>query len=452
MNLITRLVDADNEAVFGNKTAVLSRLKKSGANIPEGFGIPVDYFYSFCEANGLSAEEIDLIDDEKCQSYNKLLDILDNGKWEKELYEKMKKPFEYIHYPICVRSSGLNEDSKISSMAGFYMSCVNVRNYAEYLAAIRTCWKSAFHPHIINYNKKIGLKCKPIPLLVQHLQESIVSGVAFYTKEKIIVSASYGLCMGVVTGNNICDQYVWESTVNKWEKTIAYKDKCFIPLSDKDFLHYADCEDITIKWKNGLYQGFHQIDANEQFSIGLYAIRLTPPEDIRILPILTDKELEELKKSFRIYAERLGYNSADFEWCQDSENSFHLLQARPFLVNKFGRTITSWKSKLDNQYIGVPISQGVHTGKLIMYRSKEDLNLICEGDVVFMEIIPDDFMGIISKVGGIILRSDVLLSHCAIIARELGIPCVGGILPQNFTNGNIYTVDGNEGIVTLKND
>ena len=43
------------------------------------------------------------------------------------------------------------------------------------------------------------------------------------------------------------------------------------------------------------------------------------------------------------------------------------------------------------------------------------------------------------------------LSHGAIIARELGIPCVNGILhaTELLADGELVTVDGHLGIVTI---
>ena len=58
---------------------------------------------------------------------------------------------------------------------------------------------------------------------------------------------------------------------------------------------------------------------------------------------------------------------------------------------------------------------------------------------------------LVPLAGAIVERRGGMLIHGAIIAREMGIPCVNGIpdIMNLLQNGDFLTVDGDLGIVTL---
>jgi pyruvate,water dikinase len=58
---------------------------------------------------------------------------------------------------------------------------------------------------------------------------------------------------------------------------------------------------------------------------------------------------------------------------------------------------------------------------------------------------------LVPLAGAIIERRGGMLIHGAIIAREMGIPCVNGIpdAAELLENGQLVTVDGDLGIVTV---
>jgi pyruvate,water dikinase len=58
---------------------------------------------------------------------------------------------------------------------------------------------------------------------------------------------------------------------------------------------------------------------------------------------------------------------------------------------------------------------------------------------------------LVPLAGAIVERRGGMLIHGAIIARELGIPCVNGVRNAGdiLGNGDLVTVDGHLGIVTV---
>ena len=56
---------------------------------------------------------------------------------------------------------------------------------------------------------------------------------------------------------------------------------------------------------------------------------------------------------------------------------------------------------------------------------------------------------LVCRAAGVIERRGGMLIHGAIIARELGIPCVNGVIDLDVHNGDFLTVDGYLGIITV---
>ncbi len=75
------------------------------------------------------------------------------------------------------------------------------------------------------------------------------------------------------------------------------------------------------------------------------------------------------------------------------------------------------------------------------------------GSVIISEFTNSSFTLVMSKAGAVVTEIGGTLSHAAIVCRESKVPCV-----TNCTNamkiiqdGDLVTVDGNDGIVTVLN-
>ncbi len=103
------------------------------------------------------------------------------------------------------------------------------------------------------------------------------------------------------------------------------------------------------------------------------------------------------------------------------------------------------------QLIGQPASPGVATGRARCIRGRADLGLFQRGEVLVCDAIQPTMTHLVPLASAIIERRGGMLIHGAIIARELGIPCVNGVrgAVEAIANGELVTVDGHLGIVTL---
>jgi pyruvate,water dikinase len=103
------------------------------------------------------------------------------------------------------------------------------------------------------------------------------------------------------------------------------------------------------------------------------------------------------------------------------------------------------------QLIGQPASPGLEAGKVRCIRSSEDLGRFKSGEVLVCDAIQPMMTHLVPLASAIVERRGGMLIHGAIIARELGIPCVNGIagVVDLLDDGDVVTVDGYLGIVTV---
>ena len=103
------------------------------------------------------------------------------------------------------------------------------------------------------------------------------------------------------------------------------------------------------------------------------------------------------------------------------------------------------------QLIGQPASPGAATGTVRCIRGRGDLGKFRQGEVLVCDAIQPTMTHLVPLASAIVERRGGMLIHGAIIARELGIPCVNGVhnAAESLKNGDLVTVDGHLGIVTV---
>jgi len=103
------------------------------------------------------------------------------------------------------------------------------------------------------------------------------------------------------------------------------------------------------------------------------------------------------------------------------------------------------------QIVGQPAGSGVASGKARIVSRTEDLLRFKAGEVLVCDAIQPTMTHIVPLACAIVERRGGMLIHGAIIARELGIPCVNGVSAATkvIENGELVTVDGYLGIVTI---
>ncbi len=107
---------------------------------------------------------------------------------------------------------------------------------------------------------------------------------------------------------------------------------------------------------------------------------------------------------------------------------------------------------------GVTANKGKATGRVIIVPMLNDTNAIAQidarmekGDVLVAESTSPDLMSLCRKASAIVADQGGLLSHAAIVSRELGVPCViqAGAATRRLKDGDRVEVDADRGIVTI---
>ncbi|MGM0386000.1 MAG: PEP-utilizing enzyme, partial [Actinomycetota bacterium] len=97
---------------------------------------------------------------------------------------------------------------------------------------------------------------------------------------------------------------------------------------------------------------------------------------------------------------------------------------------------------------GLAVSRGRYTGRVVACRGLADLERIKDGDVVVVPFSDASWTPLFLRAGAIVAESGGMLSHSAILARELGVPAVTSVRDAlGLADGDLVTVDGFTGVV-----
>lgn len=124
------------------------------------------------------------------------------------------------------------------------------------------------------------------------------------------------------------------------------------------------------------------------------------------------------------------------------------------LINDFEKV-----SGTDKTIRGVPASRGKYTGRIKVFSSDyySNFNILSKlfeemdkGDILVAETTSPELMPACQKAGAIITDQGGLLSHAAIVSRELNIPCIVGTgnATEVLRNGDVVEVDADNGVIT----
>ncbi len=99
---------------------------------------------------------------------------------------------------------------------------------------------------------------------------------------------------------------------------------------------------------------------------------------------------------------------------------------------------------------GTGTSPGTYTGKTRVVKSISDFDAVTNGDVLLIPFSDVSWTPVLARAGAIVSETGGMLSHCSIIAREMGIPALVSVPNACIIgNGMKVTVNGSNGILTL---
>ncbi|MCD4785788.1 MAG: hypothetical protein K8T10_18370 [Candidatus Eremiobacteraeota bacterium] len=115
------------------------------------------------------------------------------------------------------------------------------------------------------------------------------------------------------------------------------------------------------------------------------------------------------------------------------------------------RLYFSSSKKGGNEFTGLPASAGVARGKARVLLNLSEANRLQPGEILVTKNTDPSWTPLFSVAGGIVVEVGSMLSHGAVVAREVGIPAVVGIpgIVSLIRDGDRIIVDGTGGKISI---
>ncbi|MCX6652714.1 MAG: phosphoenolpyruvate synthase [Methanomassiliicoccales archaeon] len=430
--------------IAGGKAANLGELTSAGFDVPSGFVLTTVAYDYFLEKNGLTSEiealmqKVDVTSESSLQETSiKIRKAFEDAKVPDDLRFEVLKEFHSMFESkkklglVAVRSSATAEDLPTASFAGQQDTFLNIGDPDDLIDKVRKCWSSLYTPRAIAYRHSKGFEHSVVKLavVVQKMINSEVAGIMFTVDPNselphIIVEAGYGLGESIVGGKVTPDTYV----VDKFHTKIISK-----RISKQTWK--------LVRGKTG------------------ETIKQNVPANIAEAQKLSDEQILEIADVGNQI--ELHYNKPmDIEWCLEDGN-FYVVQARPVTTlsanGKAGKA-NGMKGKEakpeEKQAIkvllkGLAASPGVVSGPVRVLKEDESLDVVKKGDVLVTVMTSPDMVPAMTRAAAIVTDEGGMTCHAAIVARELGTPCIVGTreATEKLSDGMLITVDGTRGLV-----
>ena len=426
--------------IAGGKAANLGELTSAGFEVPPGFVLTTESYDYFLEKNNLgdllatTMESLDVTSDEKVQEASiNIRHAFETGEIPKDLEKEIVAEYKKLgkgSYPlVAVRSSATAEDLPTASFAGQQDTFLNVSNPQSLLESVKKCWSSLFTPRAIAYRVQKGFDHTTVKLavVVQRMISSDLSGIMFTVDPNselphIIIEAGYGLGEALVGGQVTPDTYC----VDKFHRKILNK-----RISNQTWM--------LVRGESG------------------ECIRKDIPSDVTDVQKITDDQIFELAEIGNQI--EMHYNRPmDIEWCIEDDN-LYVVQARPITtlsneeMRNSGCKVDGAKEELTSQRTilvkGLGASPGVAGGTVKIFSEELSLIEVKEGDIMVTQMTTPDMVPAMTRAAAIITDEGGMTCHAAIVARELGIPCIVGASDATIIlkDGMEVTVHGQMGVV-----
>ncbi len=429
--------------LVGGKNASLgemfSLLTKKGVNIPNGFCITAQGYWYFLKENQIE-DKLEKIfkkfDKNSIKSLQrtsqKARNLILNAEFPTDLKEEIISFYEKLGGTVAVRSSATAEDTPNASFAGQHETYLNVTGKWEVLKSVKKCMASLFTARAISYREETGFKHLEIALSVgvQRMVRSDLSssGVMFSLDTEsgfenvVLINSIYGIGEMIVQGKITPDEFfVFKPTLKNNFQPIVVKN---LGRKNKKFI-YSN--------KGGLKEVIVEKEKQLEFS-------------------LTDKEVLRLAKWAMIIEKHYGFHQ-DIEWAKDGKTGkLFIVQARPETVHSQKKQCVLEEYVLEttkNPILrGIAIGDKIGIGKVHYISNISKIAKFKAGEVLVAKMTDPDWVPIMKMASAIVTDEGGKTAHAAIVARELGIPCVVGThkATKLLKSGQLITVDCTEGL------
>lgn len=114
-------------------------------------------------------------------------------------------------------------------------------------------------------------------------------------------------------------------------------------------------------------------------------------------------------------------------------------------------TVVAHGGSVSRSITGTPVSRGMARGMVKIILSPRKMHHMEHGEILVAPMTSPDYIVAMRKAAAIVTDVGDLMSHSAIISRELKIPCIVGTKTATTTlkDGDLVEVDANQGMIKL---
>ncbi|HJO02376.1 MAG TPA: phosphoenolpyruvate synthase [Acidobacteriota bacterium] len=429
---IDQLRRADVDRV-GGKSASLGEMARvlsgSSVGVPPGFAVTTAAFRRILDAApGIRrqiARALETIDYDNFESLfrgaSHCRDLVSNLDFPDDVLEAVTAAYAALeatanmpNVDVAVRSSAASEDSAGASFAGQYESFLGVRGHRDVLTACRDCLTSFFTSRGVDYRHRCGFPDDTFDfaVTVQRMARSdrACSGVIFTmdpdsgARDFLLLNSSWGLGEPIVQGQVSPDEVlIFKPTLLRG------------PPLDPVISQERGAKELKMVY------GWGGTAATEVIE--------TTPDERSGFSIERDDVLELATAACRL-EEAYGV-PLDIEWAKDGvDNRLFLVQARPMTVHGEAAPTSLERYRIGEN--GPPLVSGqavgnkVAVGEVRVIHGIHGIDAFHEGDVLVTERTDPDWEPAMKLASAIVTDTGGRTSHAAIVAREIGVPCVVG--------------------------
>jgi pyruvate,water dikinase len=293
----------------------------------------------------------------------------------------------------------------------------NVRGEQDLIEKVGQCWASLFGPRVVAYRASRGFTADPaMAVVVQLMIASERSGVAFTADpttdatDRVVVEGAFGQGEVVVSGSVEPDTYVVaKETGEILSRRMGYK--------SFKIIRGADGKDQRID--------LDEAQAQAQ--------------------VLSDDEIRAIA-DIAVRSERHAGCPQDTEWAI-ADGTTYIVQTRPITtLNRAGKPAAEQHEVLLQ---GLPAVPGAASGEVRVLMDVSDGARLQDGEILVAQMTNPDWLPTMRRAAALVTDTGGMTCHAAIVARELGVPCIVGArtATKDLTDGMVVTVDGTHGRV-----
>lgn len=452
-------VSIDDIPVVGGKNASLGEmtrtLTKLGVRVPAGFALTADAFRLHLAESNLEDRIYETLDrtdlgniGELSAAGHHVRSLIRSAPLPAavtsavlDAYGVLSRDHGEPETDVAVRSSATAEDLPTASFAGQQESYLNIRGASDLLAAVRDCMASLFTDRAIVYRAERGFDQRKVALSVgiqKMVRSDLASSGVIFTldtetgfRDVVFLTGTWGLGETLVQGRVDPDEF--------WVHKPTLRDG-FRPILRRERGEKA----IKLEYGDGPRGATREVRV---------------PMDDRSQLVLADDEVLELARwAVAIeehYSSKHGRPTPmDLEWAKDGlSGDLFIVQARPETVHAQNEApaVETFKLRETGELLltGKNVGQKIAVGPVRVIRSKDELNAFQPGEVLVAAMTDPDWEPVLKQAAAVVTDHGGRTCHAAIVARELGLPCVvgTGTATAVLRDGQVVTVNasGSEG-------